>query len=224
MQQKLTKPQINLLLFMVIFVFFTFVNMICTNMICKSKINKYIDSLSNENVSKNINITVHIQECQKQNANQVKSTPTDKNEIELSLYNKFTDDEIHLIEATVQHEVGDFSETYQTLIAELIYNRLLSEEFPNTIQEVIFQENQFTGIEEWYNTDIVIQDNVKNVVETVFNKPNTSHEAIYYYNPELSCDNAIEWFEYSGDVELLFEHTEESWGVSYTTRFFKEAD
>lgn len=222
MQQKLTKPQINLLLFMFIFVIFTVINTICTSIVYESKINKYIENTPKTDDTKNINITVHIPEEQKQNTNQTKNISTD--EIELSLYDKFTDDEIHLVEATVQHEVGNFSETYQTLIAELIYNRLLSEEFPNTIQEVIFQENQFTGIEEWYNSEIVIQDDIKNVVETVFNKPNTSHKAIYYYNPELSCDSAIEWFEYSGDVELLFEYTEESWGIEYTTRFFKEVD
>ena len=136
-------------------------------------------------------------------------------------YDKFTNDEIHLIEVTVQHEVGNFSEDYQTLVAELIYNRLMSEQFPNTVEEVLYQEGQFCGIEDWYSSDIVVNDTTKDIVKSVFNKETTSHNALYYYNPELSADYAIEWFEYSGDVDYLFEYTEENWGIEYTTRFFK---
>ena len=136
-------------------------------------------------------------------------------------YDKFTNDEIHLIEVTVQHEVGNFSENYQTLVAELIYNRLMSEQFPNTVEEVLYQEGQFCGIEDWYSSDIVVDDATKDIVKSVFSKETTSHNALYYYNPELSADYAIEWFEYSGDVDYLFEYTEENWGIEYTTRFFK---
>ena len=136
-------------------------------------------------------------------------------------YDKFTNDEIHLIEVTVQHEVGNFSENYQTLVAELIYNRLMSEQFPNTVEEVLYQEGQFCGIEDWYSSDIVVDDTTKDIVKSVFSKETTSHNALYYYNPELSADYAVEWFEYSGDVDYLFEYTEENWGIEYTTRFFK---
>lgn len=136
-------------------------------------------------------------------------------------YDKFTNDEIHLIEVTVQHEVGNFSEDYQRLIAELIYNRLVSEQFPNTVEEVLYQKGQFCGIEDWYSSDIVVDDTTKDIVKSVFSKETTSHNALYYYNPELSADYAVEWFEYSGDVDYLFEYTEEDWGIEYTTRFFR---
>lgn len=144
-----------------------------------------------------------------------------KDIISETTYDKFTDDEIHLIEVTVQHEVGNFSETYQTLIAELIYNRLESDQFPDTIKEVLYQEGQFCGIEDWYSSDVIVDDTTKDIVKSVFSKETTSHDAVYYYNPELSADYAIEWFEYSGDVDYLFEYTEEDWGIEYTTRFFK---
>lgn len=67
-----------------------------------------------------------------------------------TLYNTLTDKEINLIEVTVQHEVGNFSDDYKTLIAELIYNRLVSDEFPDNITDILYQENQFCGIEYWY--------------------------------------------------------------------------
>lgn len=139
----------------------------------------------------------------------------------LTLYDTFTEEEINLVEVTVQHEVGNFSDDYKTLIAELIYNRLVSDDFPDTVKEVLFQENQFCGIERWYSPDFEVDETTKSVVENVFSKDDTQHNATYYYNPELSDYKSVVWFEYSGDVEFLFEHTEESWGIEYTTRFFK---
>ena len=76
--------------------------------------------------------------------------PFGKNEIiEPTLYETLSDEEIYLLEVTVQHEVGNFSKEYKRLVAELIYNRYLSDEFPNTITEVLFQKGQFQGIQKW---------------------------------------------------------------------------
>ena len=138
-----------------------------------------------------------------------------------TLYDSFTEREINLLEVTIQHEVGAFSDEYKTLIAELIYNRLVSDQFPNTVEAVLFQNNQFCGIEYWYSPDFEIDESTKEIVRKVFSKNETSHEALYYYNPELSDYNSVMWFEYSGDVQFLFEHTETDWGIEYTTRFFK---
>ena len=73
-----------------------------------------------------------------------------------------------LLETTIQHEVGNFSKEYKKLIAELIYNRYLSDEFPNTITEVLFQKGQFQGIQEWAYSGIEIDDETKEVVRQVF--------------------------------------------------------
>ena len=61
------------------------------------------------------------------------------------------------------------------------------------------------------------------VVREVFVSEDPSHDGVFYYNPELSEYSSVLWFEYSGDLEFVFEYTEISWGIAYTTRFFKEA-
>lgn len=139
----------------------------------------------------------------------------------VTLYDTLTDEEINLIEVTVQHEVGSFSDNYKMLIAELIYNRLVSDEFPDNITDILYQENQFCGIEYWYSPDFEVDENTKRIVKEVFSNEPSSHDAVYYYNPELSDYKSVIWFEYSGDVEFLFEYTEEGCGIEYTTRFFK---
>ena len=151
----------------------------------------------------------------------IDTKPFGKNEIiEPTLYETLSDEEIYLLEVTIQHEVGNFSKEYKRLVAELIYNRYLSDEFPNTITEVLFQKGQFQGIQQWAYSGIEIDNETKEVVKQVFSEETTSHPATFYYNPELSEYNSIIWFEYSGDVDFVFEHTEVDWGISYNTRFF----
>ena len=135
-----------------------------------------------------------------------------------TLYTSLTKEEIELIELTVQHEVGNFSKDYKKLIAAIIRNRLESDNFPNTISEVILAKGQFSdGNYTGVNVDIETQE----AVEEVFSMEESPHVATYYYNPELSSQSSIYWFEYSGDITYLFSYAEENWGVVYTTRFFR---
>ena len=138
----------------------------------------------------------------------------------VSLYDTLTDNEISMIEIVIQHEVGNFSKEYKTYVAEIIRNRLISEDFPNSITDVLFQKGQFQGISSWLYSGIVPDEETKAVVKEVFSAEFTSHEATFYYNPALSEYESVMWFEYSGDVEFVFEHTETNWGIEYTTRFF----
>lgn len=138
----------------------------------------------------------------------------------VTLYDTLSENEIMMIEITIQHEVGNFSKEYKTYVAELIRNRLASEDFPDTITEVLFQKDQFQGISNWLYSGIIPDEETKKVVKEVFSAEDTSHSATYYYNPDLSEYDSLIWFEYSGDVEYLFEYSEDSWGTTYTTRFF----
>ncbi len=140
---------------------------------------------------------------------------------EKTLYDTLTDYEILLLETTIQHEVGNFSREYKTYVAEVIYNRLMSEDFPDTIYEVLFQEGQFQGIASWCNSGITPDEETKSVVEEVFSGESPSHNCTFYYNPALSDYESIMWFEYSGDIEYVFSYTETSWGADYETRFFR---
>ena len=140
-----------------------------------------------------------------------------------SMYEKLSEKEIHLIEATVQNEVGNFSKEYKTYVTEILYNRIKSKLYPSNIEEMLFQDGQFQGINYWYDENTVIDKDIKEIVKKVFSKEKPSHNATSYYNPALSTYNACIWFEYSGNVEFIFEYTEYSYGIKYTTRFFKSA-
>lgn len=139
-----------------------------------------------------------------------------------TLYDDLTPYEVSLLEIVVQHEVGNFSKRYKTYVAELIYNRLVSEEFPDTVYDVLFQKGQFQGIVIWSKSGEVVPDEeTKVVVKEVFSNENPSHNCTFYYNPELSEDESILWFENSDTINYVFSYTERTWGVEYTTRFFE---
>lgn len=138
-----------------------------------------------------------------------------------TFYDRLSAEEINLLEVVIQHEVGGLSKEYKMLVAGIIRNRLSSEEFPDTVEDVLYQEGQFCGIDRWYSPQYEVDDETKEAVKEVFSKETANHEALYYYNPELSSWQAVAWFEYSGDVTFCFEYSEDSWGITYTTRFFK---
>lgn len=136
----------------------------------------------------------------------------------LSLYEQLTPEEIELIELTIQHEVGNFSKEYRRLVAGVIRNRLESSIFPNTISEVLLAKGQFT---DGNYEGVIVDEQTKEAVKEVFSAEQSIHSATYYYNPTYSAASSIKWFEESGDVSYLFSYAEDSWGTTYTTRFFK---
>lgn len=141
-------------------------------------------------------------------------------ETSLTLYDQLSEDEIWLLEVAVYHEVGYFSKTYQKMIATCILNRLLSDDFPDTVFEVILQDNQFADIKEYYGLEPT--EETEEAVREVFSSEETLHNAVYFYNPDYSETSSILWFEESEDVEFLFEYSEIGYGeVIWSTRFFK---
>lgn len=150
----------------------------------------------------------------------IEAEPFETNPVAETYYDTLSSEEIFLLEVTIQHEVGNFSKTYKRYVAELIYNRIQSEDFPDTVKEVLFQKGQFQGIQSWAYSGIEIDNETREVIYEVFSKQHTTHPATFYYNPSLSEYESVMWFEYSGDVEYVFSHTEISWGVEYETKFF----
>lgn len=56
---------------------------------------------------------------------------------------EYTDEDIKLIARVTQHEAGNQSELGQRLVIDTILNRLDSDEFPNTVADIINQPGQY---------------------------------------------------------------------------------
>lgn len=64
----------------------------------------------------------------------------------------YTDEEITLMAMVVQREYGHGDETDKRLVVSVILNRVEDEDFPNTIEGVIRQPNQF-AIAKWHSIE-----------------------------------------------------------------------
>jgi hypothetical protein len=64
-------------------------------------------------------------------------------EIELTTETDVTEDEIELLAKLITAEVGGVDEEASYLCGSVVINRMNSEKFPNTLEEVIYQKGQY---------------------------------------------------------------------------------
>ena len=64
-------------------------------------------------------------------------------EIELTTETDVTEDEIELLAKLITAEVGGADEEASYLCGSVVINRMNSEKFPNTLEEVIYQKGQY---------------------------------------------------------------------------------
>ncbi|HIZ54586.1 MAG TPA: cell wall hydrolase [Firmicutes bacterium] len=135
---------------------------------------------------------------------------------------QYSETELEMICAVIQNEVGNFSIAYKEMVAGVIYNRLCSDQFPDTVYDVLHQDNQFTAIRNYYVRRHPIDPETRLAVQHVFEEnwrqSDTWHTAVFYYNPAFSTLESRRWFE--NNLTFLFSYTEQLGSQDYTTRFF----
>jgi len=70
-------------------------------------------------------------------------------------------------------------------VASVILNRVLSEDFPNTVKEVILQPNAFSCVIDGNISVIPTEECFKAVYEAIKGNDPTN-EALFFYNPEIA--------------------------------------
>lgn len=63
---------------------------------------------------------------------------------------ELTEDEIHLLAELVHAEAGNQDQIGKRLVVDVVLNRMYSEDFPDTVKEVIYQKNQFSTVPKLY--------------------------------------------------------------------------
>lgn len=115
-----------------------------------------------------------------------------------------SNEEIELMEYIVEMEAHDLSYKHKEIIACVIVNRVYSNLFPNTINDVIKARNQFPSIYNYYNKKFHPNQDTKKAVYNVLtgkvNRFNVSKDAVFFYNPSVCGVNS--WFE---SRELVLE-------------------
>ena len=115
--------------------------------------------------------------------------------VELPTYN-YTQAEVELLAVCVQCEAGEQNYEAQKDIASVILNRVRSSSFPNTIEEVIYENNkgvpQFSVAYNGMMDECVLSPTVLNNVYGVLMYGNDlPKEVLYFYSASLSENNWI---------------------------------
>lgn len=122
----------------------------------------------------------------------------------------WTDYELDLLAAVIYHEAGsdECSDRHQQLVGQVVVNRMNSDEFPNTIYDVITQVKP--NIQ--YST-------YKNVVRDAGNRgiiPQRCYDnALTVLNGEVECPDNIVWQANFKQGSGVYEEIHTSYSVSY---------
>lgn len=132
----------------------------------------------------------------------------------------YTAEEEWMLACVVQAELREGSREQKVLVAEVVLNRVESDRFPNSIEEVLTQKGQFSSIGNYYSTHYEPDEDTLYAVETALGRTDDSAQgALYFYAPRYTDGETASWFENS--LTFLFERREIVSGQVYLHRYFK---
>ena len=133
-------------------------------------------------------------------------TEEESSEVEVDYYPEFTYskdwsvEESYLLAKIAMAEAEGCNTRTKTLIIMCVLNRVWSDEFPDTIEEVIFQENQFSPIDNGRWDRVEPNEDCYEAVKIVMEaKYDYSGGATYFEN----CADEDNW--HSRNLEFLYE-------------------
>lgn len=133
-------------------------------------------------------------------------TEEEPSEVEVDYYPEFTyskdwsAEESYLLARIAMAEAEGCNTQTKTLIIMCVLNRVWSDEFPDTIEEVIFQENQFSPIDNGRWDRVEPNEDCYEAVKVVMEaKYDYSGGATYFEN----CADEDNW--HSRNLEFLYE-------------------
>ena len=87
------------------------------------------------------------------------------------------------------------------LVANVVLNRVISEEFPNTVKEVVFQKigsaYQFSPTKDGRYWSVTISKSTKQAVKKALNGEDYSKGALYFFARKLTTSKKANWFDTS---------------------------
>ena len=159
--------------------------------------NKLSESYSNKTTESYVSNTVTFEP-------QIKEEELSKAEVdqypEFKYSKDWSSEEIYLLAKIAMAEAEGCNIQTKTLIIMCVLNRVWSDEFPDTIEEVIFQENQFSPIDNGRWDRVEPNEDCYEAVKVVMEaKYDYSGGATYFE----SCSNEDNW--HSRNLEFLYE-------------------
>lgn len=117
-------------------------------------------------------------------------------------------DDVEVLCRLVEAEAGGEDFEGKKLVAHVVLNRLEHEQFPDTVEEVVFDcrqgITQFSPIADGRYYQVSISEETREAVIQAINDDDNADGAIYFVNSEIADRDALKWFE--SECTYLFRH------------------
>lgn len=119
-----------------------------------------------------------------------------------------TKEEVEMLERIVEAEATGEDIKGKILVANVIFNRIEAEEFPDTIEDVIFQKDgdvyQFSPIADKRFWKVKVTKETKNAVSRALDGEDYSQGALYFMARKRAKKSSTRWFD--KNLDWLFKH------------------
>lgn len=109
-----------------------------------------------------------------------------------------------ILERIIEAEAGDQSIKGRILVANVILNRIRSEEFPDTVRGVVFEPRQFSPVSNGSYYRVKVSDKTKKAVKRMIRGEDYSEGALYFMYRAGSSASNVAWFD--RDLNRLFRY------------------
>ena len=137
-----------------------------------------------------------------------------KREIEVSSCVKdlwvydISDKDYEVLLRIVEAEAGGEDETGKLLVANVVLNRVESSKFPDTVKEVVFQEEggcyQFSPVGNGRYDEVCVSEETCKAVERALQGEDMSEGALYFVSEKYADPEKLKWFHQK--LTLLYSH------------------
>lgn len=119
-----------------------------------------------------------------------------------------TEEEVEVLLRIVEAEAGCEDEDGRLLVANVVLNRVNSENFPETVTEVVFQKEngvtQFSPVANGRYYSVEISETTVDAVERALNGEDISEGALYFAARKYADSSKMKWFD--DNLTFLFTH------------------
>lgn len=137
-----------------------------------------------------------------------------KREIEVSSCERelwtypISDKDYEVLLKIVEAEAGGEDEIGKILVANVVLNRVESSKFPDTVEEVVFQQEggcyQFSPIENGRYDSVCVSEETYEAVERALMGEDLSEGALYFVSEKYADPESLKWFQ--SKLTLLYSH------------------
>lgn len=115
-----------------------------------------------------------------------------------------SDDDYQVLLRIVQAEAGVCDEKGKILVANVVLNRVKSQEFPNSVRGVVYEPSQFSPVSDGSINSVKVTEETKECVNRALEGEDYSDGALYFMNRRGSRSRAVSWFD--SHLTYLFRH------------------